>query len=939
MVDCIDEEKGKFSGEQDDPSDEAAAAKLWAVYVSEASKYDKALIESWRADMEGILIFAGLFSAILTAFLIESYKTLNTDSGALTVQLLAQISQQIASSANSVPLQLTPLRPFIPSTTSLICNALWFISLGFSLACALLATLVEQWAREFLHRTDMLSAPVVRARIFSYLYYGLKKFRMHTVVEIIPFLLHVSLIFFFGGLVAFLVPVNNIMAIIAAILLIVVAAVYSALTLLPLRYLDSPYRTPLSSACWRLLQLFRSMWQHRHRQRGLKSAPSQDESMVEAMSRTAMTISSDRVERDSRALVWTMKSLVDDIELEPFVEAVPDLLWGPHTRRHAYDDHMYRLMQNTDVQLHIRISVLYNSCHTGILPFSASKRRQIICLKAFWALAVLSCENASRTVGFEAFMHIYANAQSAADLLDPETAPYFMSAKAIMGWTIFCTAQPRLVAFRQRLLDSLACRESVSTREGEDNIRRNLDLREGSRFLNRLYLDFSRLKLGVAKNADQLELPKLLELVEELLFHLPYNILFHYLEESSSLPAGSPPHQWDSTRNAIRLADSVPFSAFQIVLERTLRNVIVTFIDRINLGSEVPKLSWIETSVSILLSLWRPDNSLIPIPAAIIELLNGPQSDQALADVLRDRGDVEFYLWANFPATLSKGAADIMESDIYGPEVPREAVFIAFWRLASLPQNHHPHKPFSLNRDFVLEALLNNPDPAFTHISRSIAAMLKVLSLNETDVASLDIAEGQEDPLHWFNRVDRVFPRETANTFSMDVQPEWDTVRQCIWDRKAEALISALAEFLEHCSSGVSLPYIAVETLRRMNQLILPGAVHITHQLRLADSIQNICAAPHFADLLAVTVDFWCWHIYAEQRRNHMDQDQWDGPRIPWLTDRAARQKIKDAFMSYAEILVSEANTEGAYIRVHNILLGLDYWHPDSEPDIDIQHE
>jgi hypothetical protein len=37
--------------------EEAAAARLWAVYVSEAEKYDKALVETWKSDMEGLLIF------------------------------------------------------------------------------------------------------------------------------------------------------------------------------------------------------------------------------------------------------------------------------------------------------------------------------------------------------------------------------------------------------------------------------------------------------------------------------------------------------------------------------------------------------------------------------------------------------------------------------------------------------------------------------------------------------------------------------------------------------------------------------------------------------------------------------------------------------------------------------------------------------------------
>ncbi|KAJ7930578.1 hypothetical protein B0H13DRAFT_2532903, partial [Mycena leptocephala] len=96
-----DAEKGRVEEKQGiNRDEEAAAAKLWAVYVSEAEKYDKALVETWKSDMEGLLIFAALFSAILTAFLIESYRLLIPDSSDLTVKLLAQISQQIAASAN-----------------------------------------------------------------------------------------------------------------------------------------------------------------------------------------------------------------------------------------------------------------------------------------------------------------------------------------------------------------------------------------------------------------------------------------------------------------------------------------------------------------------------------------------------------------------------------------------------------------------------------------------------------------------------------------------------------------------------------------------------------------------------------------------------------------------------------------------------------------------
>ncbi|KAJ7076006.1 hypothetical protein B0H15DRAFT_955982 [Mycena belliarum] len=43
----------------DTPGDEPCA-QIWSVYISEAEKYDKALVDSWRGNMNGILIFAGL---------------------------------------------------------------------------------------------------------------------------------------------------------------------------------------------------------------------------------------------------------------------------------------------------------------------------------------------------------------------------------------------------------------------------------------------------------------------------------------------------------------------------------------------------------------------------------------------------------------------------------------------------------------------------------------------------------------------------------------------------------------------------------------------------------------------------------------------------------------------------------------------------------------
>ncbi|KAJ6452914.1 hypothetical protein C8R45DRAFT_801703, partial [Mycena sanguinolenta] len=213
-------------------------SQLFSVYITEAETYDKAIVESWRNDMSSMLIFvspsphkqAGLFSAVLTAFIIESYTSLSPDPN---LQILQQISIQLAAGANSsIVLLAHASPPFTTTPAALACNMLFFTSLGLSLACALVATLVDQWARHFLQKVNRRPSPVIRARVFAYLYAGMQHFRMHDVVEIVPLLLHLALFAFLAGLVAFLVPINFVVMVVAAVLLVVMSGIYLAATAL-----------------------------------------------------------------------------------------------------------------------------------------------------------------------------------------------------------------------------------------------------------------------------------------------------------------------------------------------------------------------------------------------------------------------------------------------------------------------------------------------------------------------------------------------------------------------------------------------------------------------------------------------------------------------------------------------------------------------------------
>ncbi|KAF8816043.1 hypothetical protein BYT27DRAFT_7078187 [Phlegmacium glaucopus] len=181
---------------------DSRADKLWSIYNKEAESYDRALMETWKDDMDSIIIFAGLFSAVLTAFLVDASKNLKPDptdrTNALlsqTVVLLAQISQQLGPNGSQTIISpLQPLEQFTLNASDLRVNIFWYIGLGFSITAALGATLVQQWVRDYLQLFQRLSGSLERSRMRQYLFHGLSSNHMALLVEFIPAFIHISLL-------------------------------------------------------------------------------------------------------------------------------------------------------------------------------------------------------------------------------------------------------------------------------------------------------------------------------------------------------------------------------------------------------------------------------------------------------------------------------------------------------------------------------------------------------------------------------------------------------------------------------------------------------------------------------------------------------------------------------------------------------------------------
>ncbi|KAF8599526.1 hypothetical protein BDV93DRAFT_419765, partial [Ceratobasidium sp. AG-I] len=186
----------------DSPGEELSHdATIWKLYLDEAEEYDQELVTGRHASLDVLLLFAALFSAILTAFLIESKNLLQQDPADTTAALLLLIAQhQIGSALESSALVAPPT--FSPAISSLWINGLWFVSLALSLAAALVAMLSKEWLTAY--TSSRPRPPHTHALLRQARLNGLNDWWALHIIALLPTLLHLSLLLFAIGLVIYL---------------------------------------------------------------------------------------------------------------------------------------------------------------------------------------------------------------------------------------------------------------------------------------------------------------------------------------------------------------------------------------------------------------------------------------------------------------------------------------------------------------------------------------------------------------------------------------------------------------------------------------------------------------------------------------------------------------------------------------------------------------
>ncbi|KAL1685898.1 hypothetical protein GGG16DRAFT_65361 [Schizophyllum commune] len=269
-------------------------ARIWSVYNDEAQIADTELVKGLNGTLDVLMVFAGLFSAVVTTFVAQSSQALSPDYAQMTTSLLYELTRLQRAMATGASIEDIP--QFQAASTSktyaltdVWVNGLWLVSLTLSLLTALISVLAKQWIHHFNSITG--STPRDRTYVRQYRLKAFGHWKVPEIIGFLPALLSTALLLFFAGLAVYVAPIMN-TAILAVIVFLSAASFFAYLLtiILPILVPHCAYKTRTSDyiivlahvmtnyVFYYVVQVIRlpydvTRWhiRHRHRPRASKS--------------------------------------------------------------------------------------------------------------------------------------------------------------------------------------------------------------------------------------------------------------------------------------------------------------------------------------------------------------------------------------------------------------------------------------------------------------------------------------------------------------------------------------------------------------------------------------------------------------------------------------------------------------------------------------------
>ncbi|KAG8913820.1 hypothetical protein FRC01_004370 [Tulasnella sp. 417] len=227
--------------------------KFYKYYDELADELDEDMVTSLKSQLDGILIFAGLFAGVNSAFLAFTLPQMSADPADDTNALLFQIAQGANGTITS-PADL-PSASFSPPAGALPINILFSMSLTLALLASFLAVLGQQWLVYYRRRSGGGAEYQRWEQLRRYL--AAKRWRLELVLDdMLPSVLQIALVVFCVAFILYLGTLNNVLCYTIAAPLCIAGILILAMAIFAAWDRWCPFKSPLSHVVEPVLQPF-----------------------------------------------------------------------------------------------------------------------------------------------------------------------------------------------------------------------------------------------------------------------------------------------------------------------------------------------------------------------------------------------------------------------------------------------------------------------------------------------------------------------------------------------------------------------------------------------------------------------------------------------------------------------------------------------------------
>ena len=201
-------------------------------------------------NLSNLILKAGLFSAISSAFVIDIHSKLQPDPNDQTAALLRAILLTLNQSAIPNEIPTVPPTQQNPAGEIVTITGLMYASLVISLLAAFIAMLGKQWLNRYLRNEggSMIERCGDRQRKCD----GLKKWPFHLFVESLPVMLQIALLLLVCGLCRHMWSINTTVAGVLITLTVLGVLFYIGIVVAGTSSYKCPFQTPASLVLRRL---------------------------------------------------------------------------------------------------------------------------------------------------------------------------------------------------------------------------------------------------------------------------------------------------------------------------------------------------------------------------------------------------------------------------------------------------------------------------------------------------------------------------------------------------------------------------------------------------------------------------------------------------------------------------------------------------------------